>query len=263
MPSYTLCSPALSVGLPAAEGQGTMSAGRARWFHASALLLSSTPGCSMPSAQAASVRWSLVVAALGLGGACAQRDGGGQEGEEYDPNASMESDEGGADGADGADGGGGDDGGEDADGGDLDGLDHWEGWLSHVRGGGYTAGVIECSLVWTTEGERVDGAECPDCAFVFEVEETLDRSASEGEDRCADEAVDYTRKLGYAPDYMGYGPALVAVDDAYWGTYLLGFARLDGDELSWSYGYIDYAFVYSDRTYYSTWHWEGEAELSD
>lgn len=214
----------------------------------------------MPSAQTDSVRWGLLLVLGGGAAGCFSRDGGGQEGEEYDPSAELAEDDGTA----GGDGGGGDaDGGEDADGADGDSFQSWDGSLSHVRGGGYTAGSVECALEWTTAGVRIDGSDCPDCSFVFEVEETLDAAASEGEGRCADEAVDHVRKLGYAPDYMGYGPALVAVDAGYWGTYMLGFALLEGNELSWSYGYVDYAFTYSDRTYYSTWFWEGEASLSD
>lgn len=216
----------------------------------------------MPTARTDGARLGLLLVLGGGAVGCFSRDGGGQEGEEYNPGAELAEDDGTAGGSDGGDGGGGSDGG-DADGVDDGSFQAWQGQLSHVRGGGYTAGNVECALAWTTAGVRIDGADCPDCAFVFEVEETLDADASEGERRCADEAVDHVRKLGYAPDYMGYGPALVAVDEGYWGTYMLGFALLEGNELSWSYGYIDYAFTYSDRTYYSTWFWEGEAVLTE
>ncbi len=189
---------------------------------------------------------------VGLVG-CAARDAGGQEGEEWDGGAESTDDNGGG----GDDGG--DAGGSDSD--ELDGEGRWTGSLRHERGTGARPGARDCVLLWDTAGAQVSTEGCPDCAFVFAVEETLDRTASTGLAACADDAVDTTRRLGFVEDYAGYGSALFSVDGAYGETDLLGFAQLDDGELHWSYGFEDYAFSDDGARLYSTWWWEGRATL--
>ena len=125
-----------------------------------------------------------------------------------------------------------------------------------MRGSG-AEGEYDCSLLWSLAGVPA-AADCPDCAYTFDVTFSLDVEASHRDSyACEDVYASQTATIGLIADYYGYGPAVVGVYED--SSYLLGFASWEGSELVWSYGYIDEAW-YGDGVYY-TWFFEVSATL--
>jgi len=128
----------------------------------------------------------------------------------------------------------------------------------HRRGVG-SAGAYDCELYWAVEGERTDDW-CRDCAYAFELQYTLDTELSSRTDAytCGDAYFDSEATIGILLDYAGYGPMVVGRDPYSGEPYLLGAAHVDGQAISWSYGYADEAWGCTTSSYY-TWYWRVDA----
>jgi hypothetical protein len=128
----------------------------------------------------------------------------------------------------------------------------------HRRGVG-SAGAYDCELYWTLDGHRTDDW-CSDCAYAFDLQYTLDTELSTRSDvyTCGDAYFDAEATIGILLDYAGYGPMVVGRDPYSGEPYLLGGAEVDGDEISWTYGYSDEMWGDASSSYY-TWYWRVDA----
>jgi len=192
--------------------------------------------------------WLFVAGGCALAGCLREPDPGGQEGEEIRPTGVAD---------EGTDGDEELESGDEGDDGDVA-VDHISGQRRHLRGGG-ERGDYDCELYWSMQGDAgADG--CPECIYTFSVTFGLDPVASDRDGyACDDVYSDQTATVGLMEDYYGHGPAVVGMYEEAVHPYFLGFAWIDGNEVGWSYGYIDEAW-WDDGTYY-TWIFEVTATL--